>query len=398
MPWGDTHLTTESVTRKEKVVRQTKSIIEEAGLTLEPKEILAKKPDQKLTWAQKAIELARTRGAIKITLLYDIFSNPKFVLQFGAGRGAKLRALVDDNVDLFTEKQRKFLQSDACKLTTFEAGGGSDEEDKDKVANAGEGRTTFKATLFNPSAQPKALPSLKRKAAPAEEDKPAVSIAEEASLNLTNGALKQEVASQKSKDKEPLDEASESKEVKKKDKAGSSDLFQPQGNLARLLEMGKQSVSQAKADLVKIASALPTKAETPPSSRDQRSRSRSRSRGGRGSARRGRGRCQSESRSRSDSRGAKRKSTRGRSDSRDRNRGSQRSSRPPPSRTARYVWTEVGIDYIKDNRRFEKHGSPSVGTQLKSVPPEDLLIWMLDEGHCREETLRESKADSSVLS
>jgi len=140
MPWGDTALVTESVKRKEKVVKAQRSALEEANFSVDPKEILAKKPEQKLNWAVKAVELAR-RHTVKVNLVFDIISNPRFILSFGPGRGAQFRAVIERNLDLFSTKQQKFLQSSECKLTTFQGGDDSEDgEDPDPKAISG-GRT-----------------------------------------------------------------------------------------------------------------------------------------------------------------------------------------------------------------------------------------------------------------
>lgn len=93
---------------------------DEAEAEVDQKEILAKKPDQKVKWMAKAMQLA-VKGTLKVTVLYDILAHPKFATGFGRGIGRQARSLVDTHLHLFSAKQQKFLQSDACKFSSFEA-------------------------------------------------------------------------------------------------------------------------------------------------------------------------------------------------------------------------------------------------------------------------------------
>jgi len=513
MPWGDTALITESVKRKEKVVKQSKTITEELSFATDPKDILAKKPEQKLNWAAKAIELGFKRK-VSVNLVFDIFSNPRFILAFGQGRGAKFRALVNKNLELFSSKQQTFLQSENCKLATFEGGADSDSGDeKDpkamlggrtvevlepfEVYNQGEDKTMLKQggygvvsridkdgdALIDFFAQGQTGGSFAMWVFKKDHHKLTVKekIVGSGELKLTfknvtpsvRPAFKSTEVKSRKAPVEPVEEEDDPppppvpddfetegmddsgdpsnpvavpSQVKRKDKL--SGLFQPDEKLKALLEMGKQSVSQAKAD-IKIAmtqeapaapisfsfanknaravgaafaataagnvrtqasndelSAPPTRAiravdtaatvvdagatrmiidaDPAPAPRSPREQYQPR-RSGRGRDDRDRGRSHS---GRALLRRIRRRDERSRSASGSRSRSRGR------NKNVHYVWKQAGLDYIKDRGRSEKHGQPEVGSRLRTTPPADLLDWMLDEGHCREEDQR----DSTVLS
>lgn len=542
MPWGDTALVTESVKRKEKVAKTQRTVIEEINFSVDPKEILAKKPEQKLNWAVKAVELAR-RHTVKVNLVFDIISNPRFILSFGQGRGAQFRAVIERNLDLFSAKQQKFLQSNECKLITFQGGDDSEEgEDPDPKAMAG-GRTVevlepfevynqgedkiklkkgmygvvartdkdgdalvdfyregqsgltfamwvFKRDFFKLDTKVKItstseikinfkttlsksgeaqLPQFKVRKLPAEDKDDRGEHDDDIHSPVDGDIDATDVKTGDPHDATPTDPSDPSGApgaVKRKERL--SGLFQPDEKLRTLLEMGKQSVQQAKVDIlasnthapikltfkaaqpkpllglagkdsrvtvnstrtgpesdpISIAvaaaeraasvanTAQPVRAAdyrdtTPPrgavqleprrsersggSDRTERSRSRSKSReAGRALLRRI---IKRDSRSRSRRQNGSRNCGRGHS------RGDN-GSLDRDSRDCIHIWLQAGINYVKDQGRYDKQGRPEAGDKLRTTPPSKVLSFMLREGHCEEEVESEEdlRDDGEVLS
>lgn len=540
MPWGDTALVTESVKRKEKVVKTQRSALEEANFSIDPKEILAKKPEQKLNWAVKAVELARKiPNDVKVNLVFDIVSNPRFILSFGPGRGAQFRAVIERNLDLFSAKQQKFLQSSECKLTTFQGGDDSEDgEDPDpkaiaggrtvevidpfEVYNQGEDKIKLKKGMYGVVARTDkdgdALVDFYREGQsgptfamwvfkrdfPKLDTKVKITSTSEIKINFKTTLSKSGEAqlpqfkARKLPPEEPRDDrgdrgehdddvhspvdghtdASDVKtgdgpeasptelsdpsgapgDVKRKEKL--SGLFQPDEKLRTLLEMGKQSVQQAKVDILSAASTthapikLTFKAAQPKpllglAGKDSRVAVNSTRTGPESdpvsiavaaaeraasvantaqpvraadyrdptpprSAVRGSDRTE-RSRSRSNSHEAgrallrriikrdSRSRSRRRNGSRNGDRGHSRSDNVSLDRDSRdriYIWLQAGIDYVKDRGRYDKQGRPEAGDKLRTTPPPKVLSFMLREGHCEEEVDSEEdlRDEGAVLS
>merc|ERR1712080_242344 len=66
-----------------------------------------------------------------------------------------------------------------------------------------------------------------------------------------------------------------------------------------------------------------------------------------------------------------------RSLSRSRSRSRDRSRSRGRSRKCRYVWDKAGISYMKQHDLYESRGRPELGSVLSSIPPPDILDWML---------------------
>mmetsp|Transcript_88307 Transcript_88307/g.227707 ORF Transcript_88307/g.227707 Transcript_88307/m.227707 type:complete len:237 (-) Transcript_88307:351-1061(-) len=97
-------------------------------------EILAKRPDSRLKWLQKAMLLVGKKQ-FKPALIYDIVKEREFVADVKPDIGYKMRALLLANSHLFSSKQQKFFESADCRLNEFtkpEASGGSKRSGGDK--------------------------------------------------------------------------------------------------------------------------------------------------------------------------------------------------------------------------------------------------------------------------
>lgn len=108
-------LPAEVVTRKRrpepKVVEEKP--VEEVEVDL--KVAAALKPDARLKWLNKACKMA-AEGLASTTDLYNIITSRKFLGGLPSRIARRLRDVVNENVDLFSEKQQRYLKSEDWSL------------------------------------------------------------------------------------------------------------------------------------------------------------------------------------------------------------------------------------------------------------------------------------------
>jgi len=100
-----------------------------AELPMEKSEVVAKKPEGRLTWLHKALVLA-AKGRIAVPQIYSIIQSSKFTSGVSNKVGLKMKGLVLANLHLFKKEQQKSLQNG--RLMDFSKDGGSGSEEKKK--------------------------------------------------------------------------------------------------------------------------------------------------------------------------------------------------------------------------------------------------------------------------
>lgn len=103
---------------------------EEPPLNVDRTQVLAMKPEQRFKWLSKALTRCQ-EGKVQASILYDIMSNAKFTADCSDKIGAKMFRAVRGNLELFSSKQRRFLESEGSMVKMFRAtltkGGNVDE-------------------------------------------------------------------------------------------------------------------------------------------------------------------------------------------------------------------------------------------------------------------------------
>lgn len=95
--------------------------------------------DSRFKWLGKACKMVEDRNASS-TDLYDIISSRKFAAGLNSKIGRKMKAVVDENLGLFSDKQKRYLRSDEWVLNAKysddkrprDEDGGKDDDEKDK--------------------------------------------------------------------------------------------------------------------------------------------------------------------------------------------------------------------------------------------------------------------------
>lgn len=100
-----------------------------AELPMEKSEVVAKKPEGRLTWLHKALVLA-AKGRIAVPQIYSIIQSSKFTSGVSNKVGLKMKGLVLANLHLFKKEQQKSLQNG--RLMDFSKDGASGSEEKKK--------------------------------------------------------------------------------------------------------------------------------------------------------------------------------------------------------------------------------------------------------------------------
>jgi len=127
-------LPAEVVTRRRREVKREEKPIDEVQVDV--KVALSMKPEKRLKWLLTALKMAED-GRASATDVYDIVSNRKFASGLPWRIGRKARTIVQENLELFSDKQRRYLRSDDWALiANFEdradaAGDRDGDDDKD---------------------------------------------------------------------------------------------------------------------------------------------------------------------------------------------------------------------------------------------------------------------------
>lgn len=97
-----------------KVEEQPKPVEE---VEVELKAALAIKPDARLKWLKKAFRMVE-EGYATASDLYSVVASRKFAAGLPARVGRKLKEILHGNLDIFSDKQRRFLKSRECPLVS----------------------------------------------------------------------------------------------------------------------------------------------------------------------------------------------------------------------------------------------------------------------------------------
>jgi len=122
-------LPAEVITRRR---REPKKVEEKPldEVQVDVKVALALKPEKRLVWLGKAFKMAEEGRASK-TDLYDIVSNRKFAAGLHSKLARKARVVVHDSLELFSDKQQRYLNSDDWALNAFKEEEEADEDAED---------------------------------------------------------------------------------------------------------------------------------------------------------------------------------------------------------------------------------------------------------------------------
>lgn len=102
-------LPAEVITRKRREVKRVEEKPPEE-VQVDLKSAIVLKPEQRIKWLARACKMAE-EGKASTTELYGIISSRKFVSGLHAKIGRKMRDIVRENIELFSEKQQRHLDS-----------------------------------------------------------------------------------------------------------------------------------------------------------------------------------------------------------------------------------------------------------------------------------------------
>jgi len=102
----------EVVSRRRKTEKKKEP--EEPPLQLDQRVVLAMKPEQRLKWLAQALQKLQ-QGKVQSSGVYDILVHPRFPRDASDRIGVKMYRVVAAHAELFSQKQRRYLDSD-CKL------------------------------------------------------------------------------------------------------------------------------------------------------------------------------------------------------------------------------------------------------------------------------------------
>lgn len=127
--------------RQTRVEKEDVKEREEAeSLPLELKDVIGKRPDQRLKWLQRALLLAGKKR-VSLAAIYDIVQHKKFVEGISHGVGKSMRLLLLSNLHLFSQKQQRALQSDASRFSSYADEAQASGKDGSPEGSREEGRT-----------------------------------------------------------------------------------------------------------------------------------------------------------------------------------------------------------------------------------------------------------------
>lgn len=104
-------LPAEVVSRRRKVEKVEK---EEAPVTTDRAQVLAMKPEHRLKWLSKALQKLQ-EGRMPINTVFDIVTHAKFSSEVSDKIGSKMYRAVRANLNFFSSKQQRFLETE-CRL------------------------------------------------------------------------------------------------------------------------------------------------------------------------------------------------------------------------------------------------------------------------------------------
>mmetsp|Transcript_77929 Transcript_77929/g.215416 ORF Transcript_77929/g.215416 Transcript_77929/m.215416 type:complete len:269 (+) Transcript_77929:63-869(+) len=105
--------------RQTRVEKEDEKEREEAeALPLDLKDVIGKRPENRLKWLQRALMLAGKKR-VQLASIYDIVQHKKFVDGISHGVGRQMRSLLLANLHLFSQKQQRALQSETSKFSAF---------------------------------------------------------------------------------------------------------------------------------------------------------------------------------------------------------------------------------------------------------------------------------------
>jgi len=105
--------------RQTRVEKENEKEREEAEhFQLDLKEVILKRPENRLKWLHRALALAGKKR-VQFAAIYDIVQHRKFVDGISQGLGRQMRTLLLANLHLFSQKQQRALQSDSCRFNSF---------------------------------------------------------------------------------------------------------------------------------------------------------------------------------------------------------------------------------------------------------------------------------------
>jgi len=107
---------------------------EASAFVLDRDEVFDKRAESRLRWLQKALFLAGKKS-IQVSAIYDIITHKRFVNSIQDRTGGQMKAVLLANLHLFSAKQQKFLQSEACALHGFDLAGPKDKGAKVQQAS-----------------------------------------------------------------------------------------------------------------------------------------------------------------------------------------------------------------------------------------------------------------------
>lgn len=105
----------EVVSRRTRLVKKPVPEKEPDEVIVDLKAAVALKPEQRLKWLTKACNMV-TEGIASSTDLYDIIVNRKFVAGMPERVVRKISALIQESLELFSDKQQRYLISTDCPI------------------------------------------------------------------------------------------------------------------------------------------------------------------------------------------------------------------------------------------------------------------------------------------
>lgn len=105
----------EVVSRRARVVKKAAPEKEPDEVAVDLKVAVALKPEQRLKWLTKACNMV-TDGLVSSTELYDIIVNRKFVAGMPERVVRKISAVIEEGIEMFSDKQQRYLTSNECPI------------------------------------------------------------------------------------------------------------------------------------------------------------------------------------------------------------------------------------------------------------------------------------------
>lgn len=111
----DQPISAEVVRRQRKVTKEAVQKAKDEHVTLAWDDVFPKKPKERLRWLYKAFQACK-EGRVKSSPLYDIVAHRKFLAELKGQVATDTLNLIRGNIDVFSKKQQKQLQSDNFEL------------------------------------------------------------------------------------------------------------------------------------------------------------------------------------------------------------------------------------------------------------------------------------------